>query len=127
MKKLFVGAILVGLAVGAYFVFKDRKKEHVSSQEDNSNHSPKAKEPIIANNSDGIKEMYEAKESSAQAVRERHTEAAGIMADAFKNIMEDVDSIENDEVAVDAVIDSKNIETIQELDSLSDELDELLK
>ena len=50
MKKLFVCTILVGLAVGSYFAFKDRKKEDFSSQEDNSNHSSKAKEPIIANN-----------------------------------------------------------------------------
>ena len=49
------------------------------------------------------------------------------MADAFKNIMESVDPIENDDASVDAVIDTKDVETIQELDSLSYELYELLK
>lgn len=125
MKKLFVGAILVGLAVGAYFIFNDRKKEDISSQsqEDNSPHKPKAEETIVADKPDGIKEMYEAKDNSAQAVHERHTEAASIMADAFKN----VEPIENDEEPVTPIIDTKDIETIQELYSLSDELDELLK
>ncbi len=125
MKKIFVGAILVGLAASAYFVFKNKKKENVSS--DYSKPSPEAEKPIVPDDSDGIKEMYEVKESSAQSVYERHTEAASVMADAFKNIMESVDPIENDDATVDAVIDTKDVETIQELDSLSDELDELLK
>lgn len=129
MKKLFVGVILVGLVAGVYFALKDKKKEYVSSQpqEDNLKPSPENEEPKVVNNTDAVKEMYEAKETSKQAVHERHTEAASIMADAFKNIMETVDPIVDDEEIVDNVIDTKNIETIQELDSLSDELDELLK
>lgn len=129
MKKLFVGAIIVGLVASAYFVFKNKKKENVSSQpqRDYSKPSPEAEKPIVPDDSGGIKEMYEAKESSAQSVYERHTEAASVMADAFKNIMESVDPIGNDDASVDAVIDTKDVETIQELDSLSDELDELLK
>ena len=117
------------MAVSAYFVFKNKKKENVSSQpqRDYSKSSPEAEKPIVPDDSDGIEEIYEAKEISAQSIYERHTEASSFMADAFKNIMESVDPIENDDASVDAVIDTKDVETIQELDSLSDELDELLK
>lgn len=128
MKRLFVGAVLVGLAAGAYFVLKDKNKKVISQpHEGYSKASPKAEEPSVPDNLDEINEMHEAKDSSAQSVSERHAEAAGIMADAFKNIMESIEPIENVDATSDVVIDTKDVETIQELDSLSDELDELLK
>lgn len=119
----------VGLAVSAYFVFKNKKKENVSSQPQREylKSIPEAEKPIVSDDSDGIKEMYEANESSTQSVHERHTEAASIMADVLKNIMESVVPIENDDASVNAVIDTKDVETIQKLYSLSYELYELLK
>lgn len=61
------------MAAGAYFVFKDRKKEDISSQpqDDNSTENPKVEESPVADKPDEIKEMYEAKENSAQAVHEK--------------------------------------------------------
>lgn len=117
------------MAVSAYFVFKNKKKENVYSQpqRDYSEPIPETEKPIVPNDLDGIKEMYVPKESSAQSVYEIHTEAASVMTDAFKNIMESVDPIENDDASVAAVIDTKDVETIKELDSLSYELYELLK
>lgn len=129
MKKLLVGTVLVGLAVGAYFVFKDKKREDAYSkaQEDNVTTNPEVEEEPVSDKNDEVKEMYEVKEVSAEAIHDRHTEAASIMADSFKNIMEEVEPIDNLEDSVEPIIDSKYVETMQELDSLSDELDELLK
>lgn len=129
MKKILVGAVLVGVVAGTYFIIKDIKKGNVSSklQKDNSSNNLKTVENDAADNSEVIEEIYGAKSNSAQDVYERHSEAASIMVDAFKNIMETVEPIDNDVESGAAIIEDNDVETIHELDSLSDELDELLK
>ena len=78
--------------------------------------------------------MSQAKSESAQAVYERHSEASSIMKDAYSNIMEDFVedfSGENDTNAEDenkeVIIDSESVSVMKEIDSISDELDDLLK
>lgn len=126
MKKLLVCATVAGLAVGVYCLLcRTKKGENVPSKwmERKSDFQTETKEDT----QDVVKEMHDAKENSAQAVYERHTEAAGIMADAFTNIMKEVEPIKLDEKSVEPVIDTKDVEIIQDLNSLSDDLDELLK
>ncbi|TCS72776.1 hypothetical protein EDD59_1505 [Muricomes intestini] len=130
MKKLLVCAAVAGVAVGVYnLLCKAKKEENISSKpmEEKTDSEPEIKDETTVEEQDAVREMYVAKEKSTQSVRERHTEAAGIMADAFANIMKDVEPVELDEESVETVVDTKDVEIINELDSLSDELDELLK
>ena len=85
-------------------------------------------------NSNVVEEMYQAKNESVQAVYERHSEAGSIMKDAYSNIMEDFVedfSSENDTNAKDenkeVIIDNESVSVMKENDSISDELDDLLK
>ncbi|MDY6232176.1 hypothetical protein [Peptostreptococcus porci] len=78
--------------------------------------------------------MYQAKSESVQAVYERHSEAGSIMKDAYSNIMEDFVedfSSENDANAKDenkkVIIDNESVSVMKEIDSIPDELDDLLK
>lgn len=95
--------------------------------EEKTNSAPQIKDKTTVEEQNTVQEMYVSKERSAQSVHERHTEAAGIMADALANIMKDVEPVELDEDSIETVVDTKDVEIINELDSLSDELDELLK
>lgn len=56
-----------------------------------------------------------------------HSEAAEIMTDAFNNILKEVEPVELENETVEPIVDAQDVEVIKELDSLSDELDELLK
>lgn len=78
--------------------------------------------------------MYQAKSESVQAVYERHSEAGSIMKDAYSNIMEafvEDFSVENDTNAKDEnkeiIIDNESVSVMKDIDSISDELDDLLK
>lgn len=78
--------------------------------------------------------MYQAKNESAQTVYERHTEASSIMKDAYNNIMEDFvedfsdkSNTNSKEKNKEIVIDSESGSVMKEIDSISDELDDLLK
>ncbi|MEG2254089.1 MAG: hypothetical protein RSC33_02035 [Vagococcus sp.] len=121
MKKLLVCVAVAGVAVGAIYLLSKTKKEEKYDSE------AVTKEETSAEEQDTVQDMYVVKEKSAQSVRERHSEAAGIMTDAFTNIMKDVEPVELDKKSVEPVVDNKDVEIINELDSLSDELDELLK
>ena len=85
-------------------------------------------------NTSVVEDMYQAKSESAQAVYERHAEASSIMKDAYSNIMEDFVedfSDENDANAKnenkEVIIDSESVSVMKDIDSISDELDDLLK
>lgn len=122
MKKLLVCAAVTGVMVGFYYLrCKIKKEENISSKpmEEKTDPEPPIKDKTTVEERDT--------EKSAQSVSERHTEAAGIMADAFANIMKEIEPVELDEESAEAVVDTKDVEIINELDSLSDELDELLK
>ena len=98
------------------------------------NFETNAQEEENSQNAGVVEEMYQAKSESEQAVYERHAEASSIMKDAYNNIMEDFvedfsgendtnEKNENKEV----VIDSESVSVMKDIDSISDELDDLLK
>lgn len=74
------------------------------------------------------------KENAQSNISGRHQEAASIMKGAYGNIMEDFVedfSSENDANAKDenkeVIIDNESVSVMKEIDSISDELDDLLK
>lgn len=138
MKKLFIYASVVGLAASAvYWLCKREKFNNSASGSVNEkvdfDHSLQEEE--ISRSSDVVaEEMYQAKSESVQAVYERHAEAGEIMKGAYSNIMEDFvedfsgekDANEKEKIK-EAVIDSEAISVMKEINSISDELDDLLK
>lgn len=130
MRKLLVCVAVAGVAVGGIYLLRKIKKGEdgfLRSTDDKVDFGPITKEEMLTEKQDAVQEMYVAKEKSVQSVGERHTEAAGIMADAFANIMRDIEPVELDEKSEDTVVDTKDVENINKLDSLSNELDELEK
>lgn len=137
MKKLFIYASVAGLAAGAvYWLCKKSKSNTAASQmvDQKVNFETNAQEEENYQNAGVVEEMYQAKSESEQAVYERHAEASSIMKDAYNNIMEDFvedfsdendtnEKNENKEV----VIDSESVSVMKDIDSISDELDDLLK
>ena len=137
MKKLLICASVVGVIAGvAYWVYKKEKanKEVTASPVTNTvNFDPKtqkAKQPQEVNASD---KMKQAKSECVQDVYERHTAAGEVMKDAYSNIMEDfVEDYSFEEAesvkkkSNKTIIDSEDVTVIKELDSISDELDDLL-
>lgn len=137
MKKMFIYASVVGLAAGVvYWLCKKGKSNTATSQtvDKKVNFKTNTQEEENSQNTGVVEEMYQAKSESAQAVYERHSEASSIMKDAYSNIMEDFVedfSSKNDTNAKDenkeVVIDSESVSVMKEIDSISDELDDLLK
>ena len=137
MKKLFIYASVAGLAAGAvYWLCKKSKSNTAASQmvDQKVNFETNAQEEENSQNAGVVEEMYQARSESEQAVYERHAEASSIMKDAYNNIMEDFvedfsgendtnEKNENKEV----VIDSESVSVMKDIDSISDELDDLLK
>lgn len=137
MKKLFIYASVVGLVAGVvYWLCKKRKSNTVTLKtiDKKADFEPSFQEDELSQKTSVAKEMYQAKGESSQAIYERHSEANSIMKDAYSNIMEDfveVFSGEKDENAKDenkkVIIDSESVSVMKEIDSISDELDDLLK
>lgn len=137
MKKLFICASVVGLAAGVvYWLCKKGKSNTVTSQtvDKKVDFETSIQEEEIFQNTGVVEEMYQAKSESAQAVYERHSEASSIMKDAYSNIMEDFVedfSGENDMNTKDenkeVINDNESVSVMKEIDSISDELDDLLK
>lgn len=137
MKKLLIYASVVGLAAGVvYWLCKKGKSNTVTSKtvDKEVDFEPSPQEEEISQNTSVVEEMYQAKSESAQAVYERHSEASSIMKDTYGNIMEDFVedfSGEKDANAKDenkeVIIDSESVSVMKEIDSISDELDDLLK
>ncbi len=137
MKKLFIYAFAVGLAAsGVYWWCRREKFRNTASGPVNEkmDFDHRLGEEEISRSSDVVEEMYQAKSENVQAVYERHTEAGEIMKDAYSNIMEDFaegfsgekDRNEKDKNK-ETVIDSEAVSVMKEADSISDELDDLLK
>ncbi len=137
MKKLFIYASVVGLAAGVvYWLCKKGKSNTATSQtvDKKVNFETNTQDEENSQNTGVVEEMYQAKSESAQAVYERHSEASSIMKDAYSNIMEDFvedflgesDTNTKDENKV-VVIDSESVSVMKEINSISDELDDLLK
>lgn len=137
MKKLFIYASVVGLAAGVvYWLCKKGKSNTATSQtvDKKVNFETNTQDEENSQNTGVVEEMYQAKSESAQAVYERHSEASSIMKDAYSNIMEDFvedflgesDTNTKDENK-EVVIDSESVSVMKEINSISDELDDLLK
>ena len=137
MKKWFIYASVVGLAAGVvYWLCKKGKSNTATSQtvDKKVNFETNTQDEENSQNTGVVEEMYQAKSESAQAVYERHSEASSIMKDAYSNIMEDFvedflgesDTNTKDENKV-VVIDSESVSVMKEINSISDELDDLLK
>ena len=130
MKKIILYTSVVGLAIGivAYLLKRNKidnskiqtKDSEFDRLKTNTFHKESEYEPNV------VGEMMETRSSSVQSIHGRHTEAADIMCSAFENIYKDIEPVVSDDKAVDSVVDESVI-TNNELDSLSDELDDLLK
>lgn len=137
MKKWFIYASVVGLTAGVvYWLCKNSKTNTATSQtvDKKADFETNTQEEEKSQNSNVVEEMYQTKSESVQAVYERHSEAGSIMKDAYSNIMEDFVedfSSENDANAKDenkeVIIDGESVSVMKEIDSISDELDDLLK
>lgn len=137
MKKWFIYVSVVGLAAGVvYWLCKKGESNTATSQavDKKVDFETNTQEEEKSQNSNVVEEMYQTKSESVQAVYERHSEAGSIMKDAYSNIMEDFVedfSSENDANAKDenkeVIIDNESVSVMKEIDSISDELDDLLK
>lgn len=130
MKKIFICTAIAGLTVGIIcLLYKTKKANNVTSNpmKEKSDDESETKSETPVDKQDVVNELNETKDRSAQTVYERHSEAAEIMTDAFNNILKEVEPVELEDETVEPIIDTQDVEVIKELDSLSDELDELLK
>lgn len=134
MKKLLICVAGIGLVAGViYWLYNEDKSHKIMTKTSDSMKNVKLneKEEPVSNKQDIVEEMFEAKSNSAKAVNERHSEASKIMKDAYSNIMEDFVedfSYENSTKykSKDSILDDESA-VMKELDSISDELDDLLK
>lgn len=131
MKKWIMYAILAGLAANAvYWLCKKEKTDGavLKTVAKKANVEPETQENL-SQNTDIVEEMNQAKNESAQAVYERHEQAGSIMKEAYSNIMEDFveDFSEKQSPDKEVDIDEKSVVLMKKLDSISDELDDLLK
>lgn len=131
MKKFFVYALIAGFTTGVIYLLCKKEKSDDATYEmvDNRSESgPKHQEDDISQGSHVENEMIRVKSESAKAVYERHLKANEIMKDAYQNVMEDfVEDFSDDELTKEIIIDSESVSVIKELDSISDELNDLLK
>lgn len=136
MKKWFICASVVGLAGVIYWLCKRGKSNTATSQMVNKkvDFETNSQEEENSQNTDVVEKMYQTKNESAQTVYERHTEASSIMKDAYSNIMEDFvedfstkSNTNSKDKNKEIVIDSKSASVMKEIDSISDELEDLLK
>lgn len=129
MKKLFICVSAVITAGLVYWLFKNEESKVVSSQTESKQADLKTNTQGEKNaqSAGAVDEIHQAKNEIAQAIYERHAEAGSIMKDSYSTIMEDFSdpksTIENKDIA----IESEPNETMKKIDSISDELDSLLK
>lgn len=133
MKKSMLYVLGIGTVMGTVFYLVSKKsKFDVSDSMHKENEFRKkemkpdisAEEFVSASDFEG--EIMDAKSESAHLVQERHQEVANAMHNAFKNIYEDIESEEHDMENSDSYIQESAIHN-SEMDSISNELDDLLK
>lgn len=137
MKKLLIYTSVIGIIAGAaYCLCKKEKSNNTATKsiDDKVTFEPKTQEEKFSQESNVVDEMNQAKSENIQSIYDRHLEAGEIMKDAYCNIMEDfVEDFSNEKVVKekdetkDVIVDSESNSVIKELDSISDELDDLLK
>lgn len=125
MKKIFISTAIAGLTIGTiYLLFKTKK---VNCIKEKFNDELENKSETLVNKHHLVNELNETKDRRVQTIYERHFEATEIMTDAFNNILKEVELVPHENEAGKPIIDTQDVKAIKELDSLSDELDELLK
>ena len=136
MKKLFIYASLVGITSGViYWLYNKEKANNTTTRSvvNEDNFKSESQEQNIPKKLNTMEEMYQAKGENVQNIYERHSEASKIMKDAYSNIMEDFVEDFSDEKNVNGkdknkeIIDDESVADMKELNSISDELDDLLK
>lgn len=130
MRKNFICTVITGLTIGSiYLLCKTIKANNVTStpMKEKSDDEPENKSDTPVDEQDVVNELNETKNRSAQTVYERHSEAAEIMTNAFNNILKEVEPVELEDETVGPIVDIQDVDVNKKLDSLSDELDELLK
>lgn len=133
MKKLLICASAIGLSAAVvYWLYKKEQTKNTAPKavDNKADLEPKIQEEDIPQDPNIVEAMHQAKGEAARTICERHAEAAEILKDAYRNIMddfvEDFSVVENEETkAVHS--DDKTVSIMNELDSISDELDNLLK
>ena len=126
---IFMGAVVAGIIGAIAINLIDKATEKKRKQENTEHQVEKSNE--ILNTQHKIKIVNEAQlendKANAQAnISGRHQEAGAIMKDSFGNIMEDFVSDFSDSKST-LVIDEEDIKTNNELDKISDDLDNILK
>lgn len=137
IKKQFVYASMVGLVAGViYWLCKKEKNNNTvfKSVDGKEDFKYQPQEEDTSRKSNVVEEMNQVKSERAQDVYERHSEAGEIMKDAYHNIMEDfVEDISSEKVAnekertTEVISNKESVSVMKELNSISDELDDLLK
>lgn len=137
MRKLFICASVVGVVAGVvYFIYKKEKfrTDTPGTANNKVDVGVFSEEEKGFQNGNAVKKMYEEKSKSVQDIYERHFEADSIMNDTFSNIMEDFVEDFSDEKDINAmdenkevIINNESVSVMKEMDSISDELDDLLK
>ena len=136
MKKFFIYASLVVITSGViYWLYKKEKANNTTTRSvvNEDNFKSESQEQNIPKKLNTMEEMYQAKGENVQNIYERHSEASKIMKDAYSNIMEDFVEDFSDEKNVNGkdknkeIIDDESVADMKELNSISDELDDLLK
>lgn len=131
MKKFFLYASVIGVTIGiAYWIYKksENNKEEKDLTDNIGTDTEKKPEEDLQN-SNIHEEIYKTKEERAQKIHERHFEAGEMMKDAYKNIMDDfVEDFSDERIKnVKEVVDSESVTVEKDLDSISSEIDDLLK
>lgn len=126
---IFMGAVVAGIIGAIAINLIDKATEEKRKQENTEHQVEKSNE--ILNTQHKIKIVNEAQlendKANAQAnISGRHQEAGAIMKDSFGNIMEDFVSDFSDSEST-FIIDEEDIKTNNELDKISDDLDDILK
>lgn len=129
MKRMLVCASLIGLAAGAvYWICKYGKSNPATSSAKNENKNLDAdapkKQPLHDDHT--LENLNQAKFGISQSIQERHAAAGSIMKETYSNIAEDIVHDSPDEPVPNAK-DKESELIIKQTDSISDELDELLK
>lgn len=136
MKKILIYISTFGFTVGVgYWIYKikkntttskivDKKAEFVSKNQEEKNFYK----------TNILEESNQVKNETLQNIYERHSEASFIMKDSYNNIMEDfVEEFLNEkdnnikDKSKNTVIDKEDISIKKEIDSIYNELDEILK
>ena len=124
MKKLILYVSMIGLIIGGVIYLIIKKNKSIVPENRSAEMKPDSFEKEFVSEPDIAEEITDSKNSSAQSVHDRHVEAADIMHSAFESIYKDTEPLEPDgekePVVTEAVV------TNNKLNSLSDELDDLL-